>query len=62
MTVKQEFYISLCNLTSTEFSSGSVYQYLNVPESVYESLMNAASKGKYLNRNIKEQYQVVRIR
>ena len=44
-----------------EFNSGSVYEYLNVPESEYESLMNASSKGRYLNRNIKGHYQDVRI-
>jgi hypothetical protein len=44
-----------------EFNSGSVYQYLNVPEGEYESLMNAGSKGRYMNRNIKGHYQDVRI-
>jgi len=43
-----------------EFNSGSVYQYLNVPESEYEGLMNAASKGRYLNRNIKGRYEDIK--
>ena len=30
-----------------EFKSGGVYQYLNVPEQVHSSLMNASSKGCY---------------
>lgn len=45
-----------------EFNSGSVYQYLNVPESEYEGLMNVASKGRYLNRNIKGRYKDIKIR
>jgi len=45
-----------------EFNSRSVYQYLNVPESKYEGLMNAASKGRYLNRNIKVRYKDIKIR
>ena len=45
-----------------EFNSGSIYQYLNVPESEYEGLMNSASKGRYLNRNIKDRYQDTKIR
>ena len=45
-----------------EFNTGSIYQYSNVPESEYEGLMNATSKGMYLNRNIKGRYQDVRIR
>jgi len=44
-----------------EFNSGSVYQYLNVPESEYKNLMSASSKGRYLNRNIKGSYQDIRI-
>jgi len=45
-----------------EFNSGMVYQYLNVPENEYEGLMNAASKGRYLNRNIKGRYQDIKVR
>lgn len=45
-----------------EFTSGSVYQYFDVPESEYEGLMNAASKGKYFNRNIKDNYRYRQVR
>jgi len=45
-----------------EFKSGSIYQYLNVPESEFEKLINAASKGRYLNQNIKDRYQYIQIR
>jgi len=37
-----------------EFHSGSVYQYFNVPELHYEGLLNASSKGQYLNEHIKK--------
>ena len=40
-----------------EFSTGSVYQYYNVPESVYRGLMNAASHGSYLAQYVKEVYR-----
>jgi len=39
-----------------EFNSGSVYQFQGVPQDVYESLMQAASKGHYFNLNIKNSY------
>ncbi len=45
-----------------EFNSGSVYQYLNVPESEYEGLMDAGSKGRYLNGNIKGRYEDIKVR
>lgn len=37
-----------------EFNNGAIYQYFGVPETEYSGLMNAASKGSYLNQNIKE--------
>ena len=39
-----------------EFNSGGLYQYFNVPETVYTALMRAASKGRYLNDHIKDRY------
>ena len=36
-----------------EFKSGGIYEYSGVPQSVYDDLMNAASKGKYFHRYIK---------
>jgi len=45
-----------------EFNTGSIYQYSNVSESEYEGLMNSASKGRYLNKNIKGRYQDTKIR
>ena len=35
-----------------EFLNGSVYQYSNVPSSIFSGLMNAASKGQYFDRMI----------
>jgi hypothetical protein len=40
------------------FKSGPVmYIYVNVPESTFDDLMAAPSKGSYLNREIKPNYQ-----
>ncbi len=39
-----------------QFESGRVYQYFDVPESVYQELMQAESKGKYFNAHIRNQY------
>lgn len=39
-----------------EFQSGNVYQYLHVPESVYQSLMTASSKGEYFHDNILKEF------
>ena len=37
-----------------EFLSGAVYQYFGVPESVHEGLLNAPSKGRYLDQFVKK--------
>lgn len=44
-----------------EFSSGAQYRYLAVEKGVYESLLAAESVGKFLNANIKEQYEFQKI-
>ena len=45
-----------------EFTSGSVYQYFDVPKSEYQGLMNAPSKGRYMNKNSKDCYRYIQVR
>ncbi|MDO8555467.1 MAG: KTSC domain-containing protein [bacterium] len=35
-----------------EFTSGDVYQYFDVPERLYDGLLQAASHGQFLDINI----------
>lgn len=35
------------------FRNGSVYEYYNVPQYIFEGLLSAPSKGKYHHRYIK---------
>lgn len=42
------------------FIEGSVYQYLGVPESVYNGLMVAPSVGRYFNVKVKKAGYVAR--
>lgn len=39
-----------------KFKDGSLYVYTDVPVQIYEGLLGAASKGSYLNREIKGVY------
>jgi hypothetical protein len=39
------------------FVTGRVYQYLNVPEDVFEKLMRAESKGIFFNAHIRGHYR-----
>lgn len=37
-----------------EFLHGGIYQYSNVPLSVYEGLIAASSHGSYFDKNVKK--------
>jgi hypothetical protein len=39
------------------FNSSGQYEYLDVPEDVYEALLNADSIGVFFNRNIKSSFE-----
>ena len=39
-----------------QFRSGGYYVYSSVPPEVYDGLLNSASKGSFLNRQIKNVY------
>lgn len=43
------------------FTSGEVYQYLDVDPSDVEAFLAADSKGTFLNEQIKPRYQAVRV-
>ena len=40
-----------------QFVSGGNYIYQGVPRQIFDELMNAPSKGSFLNRQIKNVYQ-----
>lgn len=42
------------------FKNNKVYRYDKVPRKTFEELMNAESKGRYLNSHIKGQYEATR--
>jgi len=48
-------------ILEVEFNNGSVYQYHGVPVNEHEAIMNAESKGKYFNANIKNNYTFTKL-
>lgn len=44
-----------------EFQDGDIYQYFNIPKSIYSALMSASSHGSYFHCYIKDQYQWTKI-
>jgi len=55
-------YESRTNILEVEFHSGSIYQYSGVPETVYQALMRAISKGSYFHDHIKDRYSFRQVR
>jgi hypothetical protein len=44
-------------ILEVEFKHGGVYQYLDVPQNVFEELMDAGSHGVYFSANIRNDYE-----
>jgi hypothetical protein len=44
-----------------EFHTGSIYQYVNVPNAVYVGLQAASSKGRFFATRIRDQYRYTKI-
>ena len=45
-----------------EFNSGAVWRYMDFPETLWHEFENTNSHGKFFHREIKDQYQEIRIR
>lgn len=54
-------YTALDEILDIQFRSGAVYRYLGVPPSVFTSLRNATSKGRYFYHNIRNRYRTIRL-
>ena len=50
------------HILEVEFKTRTVYQYFNVPESVFVAFMNAQSHGRFLNEYIVDNYRYQQIR
>lgn len=59
--IKSTGYDFTMRILEIEFNSGGIYQYFNVPESIYGGFMSASSHGKYFHEFIKDQYSNKRV-
>ena len=60
-TIVSAGYAAQSEILEIEFKSGGIYQYYNVPESVYQEFMASDSKGKFLHVYIKPTYPCSRV-
>lgn len=54
-------YDSSSMVLRVEFKSGGTYDYYDVPESLFEQMQAASSRGSYLAKNIKGSYRYARV-
>jgi len=54
-------YDAATKVMEIEFKTGSTYQYIAVPQGVYQGLMTASSKGQYLHDHILNQFEFTEI-
>ena len=54
-------YDALSQTLEVEFKNGTIYQYYNVPDALYDGFRHAASKGQFLNMYIKNAYPYSRV-
>ncbi|MFH0810919.1 MAG: KTSC domain-containing protein [Pseudomonadota bacterium] len=54
-------YDSASETLEVEFQNGSVYQYYNVGQTIYDQIMIAPSKGQFLNSQIRNAFPYSRV-
>jgi len=59
-TMRSVGYDQTEQILELQFQSGAVYLYLDVPPAVYRELLEAESKGRYFNSEIRDAYEFVR--
>ena len=60
-TIEAVGYEEESSTLQVEFKNGGMYQYFDVPESVFEELRDADSVGKYLAYSIKGTYRYSKV-
>lgn len=50
-------YSAETEMLEVTFRRGARYRYLGVPQTVYEGLLAASSKGRYFNESIREAFR-----
>jgi KTSC domain-containing protein len=60
-SISQVGFEAASNTLEIVFTDGRAYQYFDVPENVYQALVNAASVGQYFHREIRGTYRFARV-
>ena len=55
-------YSKRLHVLEIEFRNGAIYRYLDVPPDVFEALLNARSKARFYDQNIRHKYRSLHVR
>jgi len=58
--IREVGYDPFMEVLTVNFRNGGVYEYIEVPEKVYNDLIEAPSAGKFFHVNIKNKFQFLR--
>ena len=53
-------YVKETQVLTVEFNNGGLYNYYDVPETLFEQMQAATSKGQFLAQNIKGRFRYAR--
>jgi hypothetical protein len=56
-TISEIGYDAQRSVMSVKFKTGAIYEYLEVPQSIYDFVINSESVGKALNAEVKGVYE-----
>jgi hypothetical protein len=60
--IKAIGYDTSTKILHVEFNNNTLYEYKNVPQEIYDGLINTSSQGSYLAQHIKGVYLYRRVR
>jgi hypothetical protein len=60
-TMRSVGYDQTEQILELQFQCDAVYLYLDVPPAIYRELLEAESKGRYFNSEIRDAYEFVRV-
>jgi KTSC domain len=55
--LKSVGYDAVAHVLEVELQAGPIHRYFDVPQSVYETLISAPSKGRYFDNNVRGKYE-----
>ena len=58
--IREVGYDPFMEVLTVNFRNGGIYEYIEVPESVYNNLIEAPSAGKFFHINIKNKFEFLR--